>query len=88
MDRNGRVEAHTITLLGRAGCHLCDEARDVITRVAADTGAVVHERDIDEASRWERDEYWDKIPVTFVNGAQHDFWRVSEKRLRRALEEG
>ena len=30
-------------------------------------------------------EYWDKIPVTFVDGVQIDFWRVSEARLRPAL---
>jgi hypothetical protein len=33
-------------------------------------------------------EYWDKIPVTFVDGVQHDFWRVSEDRLRAALKTG
>jgi hypothetical protein len=31
------------------------------------------------------EEYWDKIPVTFVDGVQVDFWRVSEARLRSAL---
>jgi len=25
------------------------------------------------------------IPVTLINGVQHDFWRVDENRLRRAL---
>jgi hypothetical protein len=30
-------------------------------------------------------EYWDKIPVTLVDGVQIDFWRVSETRLRAAL---
>jgi hypothetical protein len=30
-------------------------------------------------------EYWDKIPVTFVDDVQVDFWRISESRLRRAL---
>ncbi|MBA3311042.1 MAG: glutaredoxin family protein, partial [Nocardioidaceae bacterium] len=30
-------------------------------------------------------EYGEQIPVTFVDGAQHDFWRVSESRLRAAL---
>jgi hypothetical protein len=30
-------------------------------------------------------EYWDKIPVTLIDGVQHDFWRVSEERLRAAL---
>ncbi|HJY67535.1 MAG TPA: glutaredoxin family protein, partial [Streptosporangiaceae bacterium] len=30
-------------------------------------------------------EYWDKIPVTLVDGVQIDFWRVGEARLRAAL---
>ena len=30
-------------------------------------------------------DYWDKIPVTLVDGVQVDFWRVSETRLREAL---
>jgi len=73
-----------ITLFSRPGCHLCDEAREVITRVADDLGVAWEERDI---TRSEADlrEYWEKIPVTFVDGVQHDFWRVSEDRLRRAL---
>jgi hypothetical protein len=25
------------------------------------------------------------IPVTLIDGVQHDFWRVSERRLRAAL---
>ncbi|HEY8480898.1 MAG TPA: glutaredoxin family protein, partial [Spirillospora sp.] len=29
--------------------------------------------------------YWEQIPVTFVNGVQHDFWRVDENRLRAAI---
>jgi hypothetical protein len=29
--------------------------------------------------------YSEEIPVTFVDGRQHDFWRVDEQRLRRAL---
>jgi len=73
-----------ITLLSRPGCHLCDDARAVIARVAAELGAAWQERDI---TRSESDlrEYWDKIPVTLIDGVQHDFWRVSEQRLRRAL---
>jgi hypothetical protein len=30
-------------------------------------------------------QYTDQVPVTFVDGAQHDFWRVDPIRLRRAL---
>jgi hypothetical protein len=73
-----------ITLLSRPGCHLCDDAREVISRVAADLGVAWEERDI---TRSERDllDYSDMIPVTLINGVQHDFWRVSENRLRSAL---
>ncbi|MGO9778764.1 MAG: glutaredoxin family protein [Streptosporangiaceae bacterium] len=73
-----------ITLLGRPGCHLCDDARTVIARVAADLGVGWEERDI-TASSEDLAEYWDKIPVTLVDGVQHDFWRVREDRLRAAL---
>jgi glutaredoxin len=73
-----------ITLLGRPGCHLCDDARLVIERVAADLGVGWEERDI-TASPDDMKEYWDKIPVIFVDGVQVDFWRVSEARLRTAL---
>ncbi len=76
--------ARLITLLSRPGCHLCDDARRIIARVAADTGARWEERDI-TASSADLDEYWDKIPVTLIDGVQHDFWRVSEDRLRAAL---
>jgi hypothetical protein len=30
-------------------------------------------------------EYGEQIPVTFVDGRQHDFWRVDEARLRAVL---
>jgi glutaredoxin len=73
-----------ITLLSRRGCHLCDEARDVIERVAADVGADVDERDVDSSPE-DLAQYSDMVPVTFIDGVQHDFWRVSEERLRAAL---
>jgi glutaredoxin len=76
--------AHTITLLSRPGCHLCDEARAVIARVAADLGVPWQERDITR-SQDDLREYGEMIPVTLIDGVQHDFWRVSEQRLRAAL---
>ena len=75
---------HTITLLSRPGCHLCDDARAVISRVAADLGITWTERDI-TASEHDLKNYGEMIPVTLVDGVQHDFWRVDEHRLRRAL---
>ena len=76
--------APRITLLGRPGCHLCDDAREVIRRVAEDLGVTWVERDITQSAEDMR-EYWEKIPVTLVDGVQHDFWWVSEDRLRAAL---
>ncbi|GAA2745182.1 MULTISPECIES: glutaredoxin family protein [Kitasatospora] len=74
----------TVTLIGKPGCHLCDEARTVILKVTGELGAAFEEKDIlqDEALY---EKYWEQIPVTLVDGRQHDFWRVDEKRLRTAL---
>lgn len=75
---------HRIMLLSRPGCHLCDEARRVIASVADDLGVTWTERDIG-ASPEDTRNYSEQIPVTFVDGVQHDFWHVSEQRLRAAL---
>jgi hypothetical protein len=73
-----------VLLYGKPGCHLCDDAREIIERVCADLGETFEEVDI-SGSRPLMGEYAEQIPVTFVDGAQHDFWRVSEARLRSAL---
>jgi glutaredoxin len=77
--------AHVITLYGKPGCHLCEDARAIVARVAADLGVPWEERDI-TASPEDMAKYGEMIPVTFVDGVQHDFWRVDEARLRKALE--
>jgi glutaredoxin len=73
-----------ITLIGKPGCHLCDAARETIARVAADLGVGWEELDITQDAEL-YDQYWEQIPVTLVDGHQHDFWRISEDRLRAAL---
>ncbi len=73
-----------VTLYSRPGCHLCDDARAVIARVCADLGESYDEVDID-ADEALLDRYGEEIPVTLVDGRQHDFWRVDEARLRTAL---
>ncbi len=74
----------TITLLSRPGCHLCDHARAVIARVAGELGVAWEERDITQ-SQDDLLAYGEQIPVTLIDGVQHDFWRVDEDRLRAAL---
>ena len=73
-----------VTLYAKPGCHLCDDARVVIERVCSDLGeSYVEVSILDDPALLER--YGEEIPVTLVDGAQHDFWRVDPDRLRVAL---
>jgi hypothetical protein len=75
---------HRITLLGKPGCHLCDDARLVVQRVADDLAVPWEERSIlDDEELFEQ--YAEQIPVVLVDGRQHTFWRVDEARLRAAV---
>ena len=76
-----------VTLYGRPGCHLCDDARAVIEAVCAELGESWAEVDVDEDPVL-LDRYAEEIPVTLVDGRQHDFWRVDPDRLRAALRRG
>ena len=73
-----------IEVLTRPGCHLCADAVAVVAAVCAETGDRYTERNIDDDPELRRT-YTDQVPVTFVDGAQHDYWRVDPDRLRRAL---
>ena len=73
-----------VTLYSKPGCHLCEDAEAVIERVCADVGTSYDVVDISGSTELMA-AYGEQIPVTFVDGRQHDFWRVDETRLRRAL---
>ena len=88
MDPDVAAGPARVRLLTRTGCHLCDEARSVVVQVCAEVGEAYEEVDIDAAAADDpelRRRYTDEVPVTFVDGAQHDFWRVDAGRLRAAL---
>jgi glutaredoxin len=73
-----------ITLYGRPGCHLCDEAREVLLRIRADAQFTLEEVDI------ERDEgllrrYLERIPVVSLNGEELFDFYVDEQALKRRL---
>ncbi len=73
-----------VTFYTRQGCHLCDVARETVARVCAELGETFDEVDVDGDEQL-RERFSDEVPVTFVDGLQHDFWRVDEQRLRTAL---
>ncbi|NDZ82215.1 glutaredoxin family protein [Streptomyces sp. SID10853] len=80
----GNPAERVVTLVGKPGCHLCDDARAVVSAVCAETGAGWEEKDITQDAAL-NDAYWEQIPVVLIDGEQHTFWRVDPDRLRRAL---
>jgi glutaredoxin len=85
------VSAIHLTLLSKPGCHLCDDARRVVTDVLAtfprsgdEASIVLHEKSIlDDQALF--DEYVEEIPVVLINGHVHTVWRVDPARLTTAL---
>jgi glutaredoxin len=73
-----------VTLYSRPGCHLCDDARVLIEQVCAELGESYDEVSIADDPDLER-RFGHEVPVTFVDGKQHDYWRVDPTRLRAAL---
>lgn len=79
----------TVTLIGKPGCHLCDDAREAIRSVIGDLPAGAPEVRVEELSILDdaelHERYVEDIPVVFVDGRQHTYWRVDPARLRTAL---
>jgi hypothetical protein len=73
-----------VVVLTRQGCHLCDQALVQVAAVCAETGERYAVVDVDGDPELRR-RYTDQVPATFVDGAQHDFWRVDPVRLKAAL---
>jgi len=78
-------------LYGRAGCHLCDEARTIVAALLAErvlagrpTPTLV-ERDVTTDATWERD-FLATIPVLELGGRRLEL-ATSPSRIRRFLEE-
>ncbi|MFE9123555.1 glutaredoxin family protein [Streptomyces sp. NPDC007172] len=80
----GNPADRVVTLIGKPGCHLCDDAQEVIEAVCAETGAAWEKKDITQDEALHK-EYWEQIPVVLVDGEQHTFWRVDPVRLKTAL---
>jgi hypothetical protein len=73
-----------VILIGKPGCHLCDDARAVVAAVCAETGTSWTEVSILDDPEL-ADLYAEQIPVVLVDDVVHDFWRVDPLRLREAL---
>jgi len=77
-----------VVLFGRLGCHLCDEAREVVRSVCADAGEGWAEVDIEAGPHHGRDlvdELGELVPVVEVDGVRQGYWTIDPARLRRTL---
>lgn len=83
--------AARVQLFTRSGCHLCDDARDLVRRVCAEEGATWDEVDVDLPGPDGvslREEYGELVPVVEVDGVRRGYWRIDEHRVRAALADG
>jgi glutaredoxin len=73
-----------VQLYGRPGCHLCDDARAVLARIAVEHTFLLQEVDIDADDRLFK-AYLERIPVLALDGEElYDFF-VDEADLRARL---
>jgi glutaredoxin len=70
-----------VTLISRAGCHLCEAAEQTLDRIAPGQWTRV---DVDASIELERD-YGDRVPVVLLDGKEHGYWRIEEDRLLRDM---
>jgi glutaredoxin len=86
------AERHSVELLTRAGCSLCEKALAVLVVLADEVGFELHCTDVDAAAEAGdpslRAEYGDLLPVVLLDGVQHSYWEVDEAALRADLVAG
>jgi hypothetical protein len=88
------MATRTITLYAKAGCHLCDEAREHLEDLLADVrarrgGEVVELAEVDirgDPALFERYRY--RIPVIAVDGVERLEGRIERADVARLLDEG
>ncbi|WP_017774676.1 glutaredoxin family protein [Paraburkholderia kururiensis] len=74
----------TLTLYGRAWCHLCDDMRAALEPLLAEFGATVEIIDIDADPALEA-RYNELVPVLAIGGIELCRYRFEEAPVRAAL---
>jgi glutaredoxin len=73
-----------IDIYSRPGCHLCDEAKDIIDRVRKRHAFAVRVINIEENPALES-AYGTEIPVVFINGSKAFKYHVDERELEKKV---
>ncbi len=73
-----------VVIYSRVNCHLCEEAeknvREVLVEVPFDLEVIYIDGDQELEIL-----YGEEVPVTFIDGAKHDYFRVEKKRFSEAI---
>ena len=76
-----------LTIIGKPGCHLCDDAEEVINEVTSEFDSanitLEHKNVLEDEKLFKK--YSEEIPVLLINGKVHNYWRIDPVRLREAL---
>ncbi len=73
-----------VVIYSRVNCHLCQEAENNVREVMAEIPFDLEIIYIDGNQELER-LYGEEVPVTLINGAKHDYFRVDKKRFSEAI---
>ncbi len=76
---------NVLTLYSRPGCHLCDEMKAVIARVARTVPLTLTEIDISRDPELDA-RYGLEIPVLEIEGRKAAKYRISDEELTRLLQ--
>ncbi len=74
-----------VTVYSRHGCHLCEDAVNILERLQEELNFEIEIIYIDGNAELEK-LYGEQVPVTHIGGEHHDFWRVDPVRFRSSLE--
>jgi glutaredoxin len=74
-----------VTIYSRYGCHLCDDAFNILESMREELNFEIDLINIDEDAELVK-LYSDQVPVIHINGEHHDFYKVDPVRFRSSLE--
>jgi hypothetical protein len=74
-----------VVVLVTAGCHLCEDACQVVGSVCADRDVGWAARDLSQVDDATRARWREYVPVVLIDGEVHEIFRVDADRFRAAL---
>jgi glutaredoxin len=73
-----------VVIFSRQNCHLCHEAEKIVREVLLEISFDLEVINIDGNAELES-LYGEEVPVTMINGAKHDYFKVDKKRFSEAV---